>query len=196
MLFQPQSGNLPYPCFGLRRMAVQPRERQRSAGACASFETSRSKEDSTWFYHLRCCAVSKPPVEGVIPLLCMAFVVDVVSSAKGNQMTIFRSNRITWHELVGVHWWHHISDDYKHFHFYPLSVWLHAMSHLWILSGNWSARTDRRRKGKEWLFKRQRWLGLARVHPCGQNHWLTKYLLILRSTFWGQISLWRDCHYS
>ncbi len=107
--------------------------------------------------------VSKPPVEGVIPLLYVAFAVDVVSSAKDDQMTIFRSNKITWHEeLVGVHWWRHLSDDYKYFHFFPLSVWLHAMPLLWILSGNWSARTDRRRKGKEWLFKRKRWLGLAR----------------------------------
>ena len=39
--------------------------------------------------------VSKPPVEGVIPLLYVGFVVDVDSSAKFDQMTIFKSNRVT-----------------------------------------------------------------------------------------------------
>lgn len=171
MLFQPQSGNLPYACFGLRRMAVQPRERQRSAGA--SFETSIYREDSATSDVVQCQSL---PLKGSFHycawlLLWILFHQQRV--IRWPLSSFFRSNRITWHELAGVHWWHHISDDCKHFHFYPLSVpSLNSFRKLECpaLTGE--------EKGKNGFSKGKGDLDLQ-GNLCGQNRWLIKYLLVL-----------------
>ena len=139
------------PCFGFRRMAVEPRERQRSAGVCASYGHVLSMHLYTQ---------SRNP-----PYPCFGF----------RRMAVQPMER---QRSAGE---------------------VFAFMQCLIFEWNCSARTDRRRKGKEWLFKRQRWWKfpvLAAIEL--KRKGLVVYHFLMKSTRegWKLKQTMVDCNFS